>query len=68
MKTSYKGHEIEAKRDRCGAGYDLVFYAIFDKKNELIDGGSIDSGESVREVMKNLKGRVDSEINGLEKL
>jgi hypothetical protein len=64
MKAIYKGHEIEVCRDECLAGYQLLFYSIF----RLSDGYECDSGFSeeettVRNMIKNLKERVDNELS-----
>jgi hypothetical protein len=64
MKTVYRGHEIEVYRDECLAGYSLLYYSIF----RLSDGYECDSGFSeeettVRGMIKNLKERIDNELN-----
>lgn len=63
MKATYKGFEIEVKREKCMAGYLLVYYSIF----RISDGWEFDSGfydteDTVRSVMSSMKHKVDDYI------
>ncbi len=60
MKSIYRGFEIEVYRERCMAGYPLVYYSIF----RISDGWEFDSGfydtaDTVREMIKDMKAKVD---------
>lgn len=33
MKTSHKGHEINCYKEKCMAGYSLMYYSIFRKSD-----------------------------------
>jgi len=62
MKTKYRGYEIEVKREKCLAGYDLLYFTIY----RISDGYEClcsfeDSSEKVRDKIKQLKERVDNE-------
>ena len=58
MKTIYRECEIEATREKCLGGYDMLFYSIFDDGFEVTSGSS-ESSESVKEFIKGLKEVVD---------
>ena len=63
MKTHYRGFEIEVKREKCLAGYPLVYYSIF----RISDGWEFDSGfydtnDTVRSFMSDMKAKVDDYI------
>lgn len=60
MKTSYRGFEIETKREQCLVGYKLLYYSIFRE----LDGWELDSGysegnDTVRSMVGHLKRWVD---------
>ncbi len=60
MKVTYRGFEIEAKREPSMAGYSLLYYSVF----RVSDGwemtsGFEDSNEKVSTMVNNLKGWVD---------
>lgn len=60
MKVVYKGFELEAKREKCLAGYDLLYCTA----TRIGDGYELicypeDSAETVREKIKDLKSQVD---------
>jgi hypothetical protein len=60
MKTTYRGFEIEVTREKCLAGYSLVYYSIFRKSDGLeIYSGFYDTEDTVREVIKDMKSTVD---------
>lgn len=63
MKTIYRGHEINVKREKCLGGWDMLFYSIF----RLSDGYEVDSGfensfEKVNDKIGQMKKTVDDEI------
>lgn len=63
MKTIYRGHEIEAKREKCLAGYKLLYFSVF----RVEDGYECTSGyttgdDTVKDFTDHLKKRVDAEL------
>jgi len=64
MKTNYRGYEIDVRREKCLAGYMLMYVSIL-----RIDDGYIaeyypyDGGETVREMIALMKERIDNELN-----
>lgn len=60
MKVNYRGFEIEATRERCNAGYLLLYYTVFRVSDrwKMIDD-SKDTSDSVQNTIKMLKDRVD---------
>jgi hypothetical protein len=62
MKINYRGCEIEAKREQCLAGYPLVFYSVFTEDGFEVDSGFMDTADTVRTVIKDLKTVVDDFI------
>lgn len=60
MKANYKGFEIEVKREKCLAGYSLVYYSIFRISDGWeLAGGFYDTADTVRSVMAGMKHKVD---------
>jgi hypothetical protein len=63
MKISYRGYEIDVRREICLAGYPLLYWSIFREADGLeCAAGYEDSAETVREMLKNLRSRVDGEL------
>lgn len=63
MKISYKGCDIDVTREKCLAGYPLLYYSIFRKFDGYeITSGFQDSSDKVRDMIKYMKDRVDGEI------
>ena len=67
MKTKYKGFEIEAYREGCLAGYDLLYFTVYDQDGGEWISSFEDSEEKVRDKIKDLKSWVDDFYNCLEK-
>ena len=63
MKTFYRGHEIEVKRQRSMGGWPMLYYSIFRASDgyECTSGCTEDS-TPVREYLKYMKERVDNEL------
>lgn len=62
MKIRYRGFEIEVKREKCLAGYNLLYYTVVrDDGYFLIDRFSY-SADTVREMIGYLKQNVDDYI------
>jgi len=63
MKCVYRGCEIEVKREKCMAGYPLVYYSAYG-----VNGGDClfdsfeDTEDKVQTIMKYLKNRIDKEL------
>lgn len=66
MKRNYRGFEIEAKREKCLAGYPLLYYSVFQDGREW-DSGFEDSEEWESTKLKQLKDWVDNFYECLEK-
>jgi len=63
MKITYRGYEIEAHREKCMAGYSLLYYSIFRESDGFeCTSGFQDSSETVPDMINLLKGRVDAEL------
>jgi hypothetical protein len=63
MKVSYRGHEIEAKRERSMTGDVLLFYSVFRESDgyECASGFSYTS-DTAQVFIDHLKARVDAEL------
>lgn len=63
MKVIYRGHEIDVRRERCMGGWPLLYFSIF-RQSDLFEclSNFEDSAETVREKIKQLKARVDEEL------
>ena len=64
VKVSYRGHEIDVTRERCLAGYPLLYFSVFRESDgyECLSSYE-DSRETVREKIKQLKERIDNELS-----
>jgi hypothetical protein len=63
MKVTYKGFEIEARRERCMAGYKLLYYHVTRLSDRWVPIDSFeDSAETVRDMIGYMKHRVDDII------
>ena len=63
MKVSYKGYELEVKREGCLGGWSQVYMTIYRESDGLeCECDFEDSEETVREKIKHLKWRVDNEL------
>jgi len=63
MRVSYRGFEIDVRREKCMAGYKLVYFSVMRKSDsfELICNYS-DSADTVRDWVKWMRARVDGFI------
>ena len=64
MKATYKGHEIDVRRERCMGGWPMLYYSIF----RVSDGCECTSGftedaSTVREYVGYMKERIDAELS-----
>jgi hypothetical protein len=67
MKVFYKGYEITVTKDKCLGGWTQTDYSVF----RTADGyectsGFEDTSDSVRDVIKSLKERVDAELKSCD--
>jgi hypothetical protein len=62
MKTTYKGFKIEAHREKCMAGYKLLYYSVYTSDGVEVTVGYEDSDEKVRDKVEQLKEVVDDYI------
>lgn len=63
MKGNYRGYVVEVNREKCLAGYGLLYFTVYRE----IDGLEVvcdfeDSGEKVKDMFKFMKNRVDEFI------
>jgi hypothetical protein len=66
MKVNYKGFELEAKREKCMAGYPLLYFTIYQDGYEHVCNFE-DSAETVQSKIKDLKAWVDDFIDMVHK-
>lgn len=60
MKVNYRGFEIDAYREKCMAGYVLLYYSVMRIKDGWeFDSGFLDTRDTVRTIIKCFKRRVD---------
>ena len=64
MKTIYRGHEIEVKREKCLGGWSELYTSVF----RLSDGLECvcdveDSAEKVADQVSYMKERIDEELD-----
>lgn len=63
MKVSYRGHEIEAKREKCLAGYKLLYFTIYRESDGYECVCSYTEGDDTpADMIEYLKRRVDAEL------
>jgi len=62
MKRIYRGHEIEAKREKSMGGEMLLYFSIFRADGFEVASGFTGGSDRVVDFMKHLRARVDEEI------
>ena len=63
MKKIYRGHEIEAKREKSMGGDVLLYYSVFRNSDGLeVTSGFTYGTDRIVDFMKHLRARVDEEI------
>lgn len=62
MIVKYKGYTIDVKREKCLAGYPLLYYSVYTPDGEEIICSYEDSAEKVTDMVKHMKMRVDEHI------
>jgi hypothetical protein len=63
MKINYRGFELDARREKCMGGWDLLYYSIF----RISDGYEVTSSftygsDKIRDFIKEMKVYVDDFI------
>jgi hypothetical protein len=59
----YRGHRINVTREKCLAGYALLYFSIFRESDQYeCMSGYEDSAETVRDKVKQLRERIDNEL------
>jgi len=63
MKVTYRGHTLEAQREKCLGGWPILYYSVFRDSDglECINDFE-DSAEKVRDKIKQLKECVDEAL------
>ncbi len=63
MKVNYRGFDVDAHREKCLAGYDLLYYSVFRKSDGCeLTSGYTEGSDTVREYIGYMKDRVDEFI------
>lgn len=63
MNVVYRGHEINAKREKCLAGYRLLYFSIFRQSDGYECVSSFTTGEDKpADMIEYLKRLVDAEL------
>ena len=63
MKVSYRGHEIDAHREKCLAGYTLLYFSVFRESDGYECVSSYTTGDDTpADMIGYLKELVDAEL------
>lgn len=62
MKVTYRGYEITVTREKCLAGYGMLYTTIYDSDGVERVCMVEDSGEKVRDQIRYMKQRIDAEL------
>lgn len=63
MKSTHRGHTIEVRREECLGGWPLLYFTIIrDSDGYFCEDSFEDSEETVRDKIKQLKARIDAEL------
>ena len=63
MKVNYRGFDVDAHREKCMAGYPLLYYSVFRKSDGYeLTSGYTEGSDTVREYIGYMKDRVDEFI------
>lgn len=67
MKIVYRGHEIEAKREKCLAGYTLLYFSVFRESDGYeCTSGYTTGSDTALDMVGYLKQRVDAELESTD--
>lgn len=60
MKVEYRGFDIDCSRERCLAGYKLLYYSVFRQSDGYeLTSGYTEGSDLVRDYVRYMKNRVD---------
>src|SRR5271157_2086686 len=62
MRILYRGFEIDAHREKCMAGYSMLYYSVFRSDGFELTSGVDDSSDTPRTYINLFKERVDGYI------
>lgn len=63
VKASYRGYTIDVRRERCMAGYHMLYTTIVRDADAFIAEELVeDSDELVQDQVRYMKGRIDAEL------
>jgi hypothetical protein len=63
MKCNYRGYDIDVRREECLGGWDMTYFNVFRSSDGLqIICDFTEGNDPVREIMKDMKSRVDKFI------
>ena len=66
MIENYRGYKLEARREKCMAGYSLVYFSATRMSDRWVAIDSFaDTSDTVRTIIKFLRDRVDDLIDNL---
>lgn len=68
MERFYKGFEITVEREKCLAGYDLIYYSVFKDHYEVASGFYDGFNLKVRDVLRDIKDHIIDNPEILEEL
>lgn len=67
MKVNYKGFEIDVRREKCMAGYDMVYRDVIRiEDGYLLWGDFSDDADMIREHIKDVKFQIDEYLKNPE--
>jgi len=62
MKVQYKNYEIEVTKEKCLAGYDMIFYSIFNEGGFEVTSSFTESEDTIKSIVEDCKEIVDDFI------
>lgn len=63
MKAIHRGFEIDVRREKCMAGYSLLYYSITRESDGYMPVDDYeDSAEKVADMVEHMKRRIDAEL------
>ena len=63
MKVIYKGYEINVHREKCLAGYPLLYFTVIRESDGFFAVDSFTEGtDTVRDYVRYMRERIDAEL------
>ena len=62
MQETYRGFFIEATKEECLAGHEMLYYSVYDKEGHEMIASFEDSEETISDKIKQLKECIDDMI------